>query len=140
MTRFHASSTIQATPEKIWRILTDAPNYPAWNPSVIRIEGRIAQGEQIKVFSTLSPERAFPVTVQEFIPNQKMTWVGGMPLGLFKGVRTFTLTPRPDGSVDFSLEEVFSGLLLPVMGRTLPDMSESFQQYANGLKAAAEKA
>src|ERR671913_123634 len=30
-------------------------------------------------------------------PGQRMTWSGGMPLGLFKGVRTFTLAPGVKG-------------------------------------------
>jgi len=45
------------------------------------------------------------VKVTEFVPGSRMTWSGGMPLGLFKGVRTFTLDPRPDGTA-FALEEV----------------------------------
>ena len=39
---------------------------------------------------------------------------GGMPFGLFKGERTFTLTPR-SGAVEFAMREVFSGLLSPLI-------------------------
>ena len=55
-------------------------------------------GEKIKVVSGANPGRAFPVKVTEFTPGQRMTWTGGMPLGLFKGVRTFTLAPGTDGT------------------------------------------
>ena len=51
-----------------------------------------------------------------------MVWKGGMPLGLFKGERTFTVTPGPDGSVTFSMAELYSGLLEPLIGRTIPDL------------------
>ncbi len=137
---FRAQTQIDASPERIWRILTDAPRYPEWDPTVDRIEGRIAAGEKITAYTKLSPGRAFPVTVSEFEPGRKMTWSSGMPLGLFKGVRTFTLTPRDDGQVDFSLREEFSGPLLALIGRSLPDMNEPFAQFAAGLKSEAERA
>ena len=137
---FSASTTIEASPENIWAILTDAPAFPEWDPGVDRIEGRIAPGEKITAFSKLSPGRAFPVKVSEFVPGRKMTWIGGMPLGLFKGERTFTLTPQGNGSVEFTLREVFSGPLLPLIGRSLPDLTASFEQFAAGLKRRAERA
>lgn len=137
MLEYSASTTIHASPQTIWKILTDAPHYTDWEPTVIRIEGAIAPGEKIKVFSKLSPDRAFPVTVSEFEPGKKMVWSSGMPFGLFKGVRTFTLTPK-NGAVDVQVQEVFSGLLLPLIGRTIPDMTEPFQQFVQGLKGHAE--
>lgn len=139
MKSFNAAINIKASPETIWNILNDAPNYPSWDPGVIRIEGRIALGEKITVHTKLSPNRAFPVKVTEFVPGQRMTWTGGIPLGLFKGVRTFTLTPRSDGSMDFELREIFSGPLLRWIGRTIPDMTQSFNDFAAGLKKRAER-
>lgn len=138
MKSFNAAINIKASRDTIWRILTDAPNYPAWDPGVIRIEGKIAPGEKLTAYSKLSPDRAFPVKVTEFEPGRKMVWSGGMPLGLFKGVRTFTLVPNNDGSTDFTLREEFSGLLLPLIGRTIPDLTKTFHDFAMGLKAHAE--
>ena len=135
---FSATTTIEASPETIWAILIDAPGYPQWDPGVERIEGRIALGEKIKAFTKLTPGRAFPAKVTEFVPGQKMTWAGGMPLGLFKGVRTFTLTPQENGTIYFTLREVFSGPLLPLIGRTIPDLTTTFQEFAEGLKKHAE--
>lgn len=139
MKSFSATTNIKATPEIIWNILTDGANYPAWDPYAIRIEGKIALGEKITAYTKLSPDRAFPVKVTQFLPRQGMTWTGGMPLGLFKGVRTFTLTPKNNGSVDFTVREEFSGPLLPLIGKSLPDMTKPFQEFVAGLKARAER-
>jgi hypothetical protein len=140
MKEFSASTNIEAAPETIWAILTDASKYPEWDPVAERIEGRIAPGETVKAYTKLAPGRAFPAKVTEFEPGRKMTWTGGMPMGLFKGVRTFTLVPKGDGTVDFTLRETFSGPMLPLIGGSLPDMTEPFQGFVAGLKARAEAA
>jgi hypothetical protein len=139
MKSYDATSTIQASQDAIWAILTDAPGYQAWDSGVERVEGRIAPGEKIKVVSKANPGRAFPVKVTEFTPGQRMTWSGGMPLGLFKGVRTFTLSPQSNGSTTFTMREEYTGPLLPLIWRSMPDLGPSFQQFANGLRQRAER-
>ena len=138
MKQFQADATIKATQEAIWAILTDASAYPSFDPYCDKIEGTIAPGQKIKAFSKLSPGRAFPVRVSAFEPGRRMVWSGGMPLGLFKGERTFTLTPGDDGMVHFDMREVFSGPMLALIGKSLPDMTEPFEKFALGLKAKAE--
>lgn len=139
MKSFSVTTSIRATPERIWALLTDAPQYPAWNNTVSKIEGRIALGERITVHAKINPARAFPVKVVEFTPAKRMLWSGGMPLGLFKGERTFTLSPQPDGQVEFFMREEFSGLLSPLIARSIPDLQPAFDQFANDLKQAAQK-
>ena len=60
-----------------------------------------------------------------------------MPLGLFKGERTYLVKPR-EGITHFEMTEAFSGLLAPVFTKAIPDMTESFNLFADCLKAAAE--
>ena len=139
MKSFDASSEINATPERIWAILGDGAHYPDWDSGVLRVEGKIALGETIKVVSGAAPGRTFPVKVSELDPNRSMTWSGGMPLGLFKGVRTFTLTPASDGTTHFQVREEYTGPLLSIMWRSMPDLGPSFAQFAAGLKRRAEQ-
>ena len=139
MKSFEASSEINAAPERIWAILIDGAHYPDWDSGVLRVEGRIAPGETIKVVSGANPGRTFPVKVSEFDPNRSMIWSGGMPLGLFKGVRTFTLTPAGDGTTRFQVREEYTGPLLSMMWRSMPDLGPSFAQFAAGLKRRAEQ-
>ena len=136
---FSATKMIDATPETIWAILTNAAAYPEWDPNADRLEGQIAPGETVTAYTKLSPGRAFPAKVSKFVPGRKMTWSGGMPLGLFKGVRTFTLTPQGEGTTLFTLREEFSGPLLGLIGGSIPDMTQPFEQLALGLKRRAEQ-
>lgn len=137
---YRASSSIEADPGTIWAILTDARAYPEWDNGVVRIEGTIAPGERIKLYSELDPKRGHPIKIVGFEPGRGMTWQGGMPLGLFKGIRTFELKPEAAGVTRFTMEERFSGPLLPLIGRTLPDLGASFEKFAKGLKRRAENA
>jgi hypothetical protein len=134
---YEASATIAAPPDAVWAILTDAPGYRDWDSGVRSVEGTIALGEKIKVVSETNPGRAFPVKVTQLEPGRAMTWSGGMPLGLFKGVRTFALTPE-DGATRFTMREEYSGPLLPLIWRSMPDLQPSFDQFVTGLKARAE--
>ena len=138
MKSYKATITINASPEQIWDILVDASRYPDWDPGMVRVEGRLAQGEKVKFFTKFSPNQAFAVKVTAFEPGKRMVLTGGMPFGLFKSERTHTLTSGTDGHTLFQTEEMFSGLLLPIFGRSLPDLTESFKQFAAGLKKQAE--
>jgi hypothetical protein len=138
MKSFSASTIINASPETIWKILIDASDWPKWNSTVTKVEGKIALGEKITVYAKVNPNRAFALTVSEYIPNERMVWTGGMPLGLFKGERTYTLSPKSDGSVEFAMQEVFSGLLSPLITGSIPDLKPSFDEFAAALKQYAE--
>lgn len=134
---FSATTVIDAPPMAVWTVLTDAERFPTWEPNVTRVEGRIAPGERITVHTALS-DRAFPVTVSTFEPGRQMVWSSAMPLGLFRGARTFRLEPI-DGGTRVTTREVFGGLLLPLIGRTIPDLGPSFEQFAAALKAEVER-
>jgi hypothetical protein len=138
MKAFEASALIEAEPEVIWAILTDAPGYPTWVSGVDRVVGRIAPGEKITVRAQVAPGRAFPVEVIEFSPGRRMVWAGGMPLGLFKGIRTFTLAPQATSTTTFTMREEYSGPLAPLITRSIPDLNPSFERFASGLKRRAE--
>jgi hypothetical protein len=138
MKAFATEISIRATPGRLWLLLTDAPGYTQWNTTVEKVDGKIAPGERVTVHPKINPGRAFPVNVSEFEPSRRMVWTGGMPLGLFQGKRTFTLTPGPDGDVEFSMREEYTGLLAPLIGRSIPDLQPAFDAFASDLKRAAE--
>jgi uncharacterized protein YndB with AHSA1/START domain len=133
---FEATTTIDAPPERVWRILTDGAAYPTWDSGVTRVEGRIADGEQITVHAEVSPGRAFPVRVA-MEPPDAMTWTGGMPLGLFTGTRTFRTAPN-GGGTSLTMREAYTGPLAGLMFRQIPDLSPSFERFVNGVKHRAE--
>ncbi|HTP49663.1 MAG TPA: SRPBCC domain-containing protein [Anaeromyxobacteraceae bacterium] len=128
---------IRASAERVWGLLTDARGFPLWNSTVASIEGEIREGNQLRLHVP-GTDRTMTPRVSGVVPCERMTWTGGFA-PIFKGVRTFALTSRNDGSTDFAMEEHFSGLMLPLVKGSLPDFGPVFERYANDLRAAAER-
>jgi hypothetical protein len=128
--------TIRARAGTLWHLLTSAKDFPRWNSTVTSVEGQIREGERLRV-RVPGTDRVFTPRVSDVVPDQRMTWTGGFS-PVFKGVRTFELRSRPDGSTDFMMEERFSGLLLPLVKRSMPDFGPVFERYASDLKHEAE--
>lgn len=137
MKSFSTTIDIQASAETVWAILTNAARYAEWDPTLIKMEGTIALNQQLTIYSKLAPERAFTPKVITFEAPHRMVWSSGMPFGLFKGERTFVLTPTQNG-VRFLMNEAFTGPMMAMIGSSIPDMTEPFKQFATALKARAE--
>ena len=140
MKEFSANVEIAASPETIWRILTDAAQYPQWDPGIISISGKIALGQPLVIYTKAAPQRAFKPSVTEYDANRRMVWRSGMPLGLFHGARTFMLEPLGGSRVRFTLREEYGGLLLGMIGKSIPDLNPVFSAFAAALKRRAESA
>jgi len=126
---------IASSPENIMRILTDAEGYPDWNSTVVGIEGKIAKDEEIALHVKIS-KRTFKLTVTEFDQPTKMVWQDGN--NVFMGTRTFTLSERDDGSTDYTMKEAFTGSMVPMIAKKLPDFGPDFDAFAADLKKEAE--
>lgn len=130
---------ISAPPDRVWALLADSETWVDWNPTVTRIEGPIRAGGTVELVSTVNPKRTFKLRVTEIDAPNRMVWADGMPLGLFTGTRTYLVEPVGDGSASrFVMTERYTGPLAPLVTRAIPDLSDSFEQFADGLKAGAE--
>lgn len=135
---YRVSRSIDAPPSTVWDLLTDARTYDDWNDAVISIEGPIRQGQSIKLVSVVDPKRTFTLKVTEMCEPSRMVWSDGMPLGLFTGERTYTIADRGDGGSEFTMVEEFTGPLAGLITKAIPDMTDSCNTFAAGLKRAAE--
>ncbi len=135
---YEATSVIAAGPEAVWAVLADGAGWAGWDSGVEAVEGRLAAGETIKIRTKAAPGRVFPVTVTTFEPPVRLRFDGGMPLGLFRGVRTYGLSANPDGGTTFHVREQYTGPLLRLIWRSMPDLGPSFDRFAAGLKVRVE--
>jgi uncharacterized protein YndB with AHSA1/START domain len=134
---YESNSTISATPEAVWAVLADSASWPSWDSGVVKVDGTIAPGAKITIRSSAAADRAFPVKVIEFEPGKRLVFSGGMPLGLFRGVRTYTLSPQGSSTV-FHMREEYTGAMLGAIWKSMPDLQPSFDTFAAGLKKRVE--
>lgn len=123
---------IQASPDTVWGLLTDAQAYPRWNSTVLSLDGTIETGKKIRLVSSLSPERTFTLKVKDIQPHTLLAWGDAM------GTRTFRLSPAEPGGTRFAMTERIGGPLFPLFAGKIPDFDASFTRFAADLKSAAE--
>ena len=145
MLAYESTSQIAASPETVWAVLADTAAWASWDSGVESVDGSVALGAKITIRSKAAPGRAFPVKVTTLDAPQKLVFTGGMPLGLFRGVRTYTLTPKAGGTL-FHMREEYTGAMLGVISKSMPgvisksmpDLQPSFDQFAAGIAKRAE--
>ena len=133
------TAEIAASPERIWKLLTDVDDMVRWNTTLTSMAGTIGPGGSVKMEVPEAPGQVFEIEVTTFTPPSEMVWTQGNPV-FFLGVRTYRLTPQPAGTTRFDVIEVFSGLALPMAASRLPDFKPIFERYAADLKEEAERA
>jgi hypothetical protein len=116
---------IDAPPERVWDVLTDAPSWPAWNEFISSAQGTFSVGQRVllevpRLHAVIRP--SMQLTVLEVDPCRRLRFRLamarlGLP-GLFSAEHTLTLT-REDGVVRLWEDAVFSGLLVPLVSRSL---------------------
>jgi hypothetical protein len=134
---------IDASPERVWRILTDFDAYPQWNPFLTRASGAVRPGERLTVRMQPAGGRAttFRPTVLEATPARRLRWLGRLLVpGIFDGEHSFTLEPLGERRTRLTQQERFRGLLVPVLSRFLERRTlPAFEQMNRALKGRAEQ-
>ncbi|MEL6678754.1 MAG: SRPBCC domain-containing protein [Pseudomonadota bacterium] len=138
MKSYQVTRTIAALPEAIWPVLTDPERLAAPGMGIVSLTGEIRAGARIRLVSEADPKRSFSIRIDEASAPTRMVWSSGLPFGLFRGVRTFTLTPVAGGTA-FDMREVYTGVMLPLIWPSIPDLQPSFDTFATGLAEQVEK-
>lgn len=131
---------INASPARVWEILTDFARFPEWNPLVPEASGELRLGGRLRVRVVAGREMIFRPTVTAFEPQRTLAWRGVTLLGaLFAGEHRFTIEPLTAERVRLVHGEVFTGLLVPVLASTLDrDARPAFEGMNRALKARSE--
>ncbi|MBO0343497.1 SRPBCC domain-containing protein [Flagellimonas profundi] len=131
---------INASPEKIWTVLTHQENYPNWNPFIRKMEGKLSIGERLQVIIQMnnSSKMTFKPIVLELEENQVLTWKGKFLIsGLFDGTHTFELIDNNNGKTTFKQSEIFEGILVRFFN--LENTKKGFERMNERIKQQCEK-
>src|SRR5918999_6279995 len=111
--------TIDASVDKVWRVLSDFPEYSQWNPYIRRMAGSLETGASLSVTRLLPGrgEAATSPTVTLYRPNREIRLLDRPVLpGLLDLEHGLKLEPLGPEQVRFVHWQTTSGLLAPVFG------------------------
>jgi uncharacterized protein YndB with AHSA1/START domain len=136
----HYTTTVRiaAPADVVWAVLTDAGAYGDWNPEIVGIRGRFAHNERItaRVRIGSGAVRTVGLKITAFDPPRRMEWTGGMPFGLFVGVRV--LTVRDVGtSSEFQMDLSMTGPLAGMILKSVGDRQPEVDSFSAALEARA---
>lgn len=133
---------IEASPEKVWAILTNFKDYPKWNPFIKSISGIPIAGHKItaRIEPPGSGGMTFKPRVIVFEPNKEFRWQGHLLVpGLFDGMHRFLIRDNSDGTCTLIQSESFKGILIPLFKKMIENNTiQGFQLMNRKLKELAE--
>ncbi|MGD0680281.1 MAG: SRPBCC domain-containing protein [Polyangiaceae bacterium] len=131
---------IQASPQHVWRVLTDIESYPEWNPFFVKARGDLHEGRSLDL--VMQPvgksQQSFSPTILQIDPERQLVWRGRLwiPM-LFDGTHHFIVEPRAGGGSHFVQYEDFSGIFVPFVG--FEPFRQGWEKMNASLKKRAEE-
>ena len=109
----HHETTVSASPEEVWAVLTDTRRYPEWNPVITSATGRLEQGQVVKYTfrQDESNEYVISATVKKMASARLLNQVGGTP-GILTFNHRYVLDPLPSGT-RITIHEDYKGIFVP---------------------------
>lgn len=136
--QINTSITINASREKIWRILMGFEKYHQWNSFIKSVSGDLKVGNQIMVELQ---GMTFKPVILILNKNTEIKWLGHLWFkGLFDGEHKFKLTDNGNGTTNFEQSEKFTGILVKLFSKKLDrETKKGFETMNKELKLRAEK-
>ena len=96
---FHAEITIEATPEEVWSVLTDARGYAAWNPLLVPLSGEFREGAVVEYRMTQpnGKQSVMSSRVRKVIARKELNQYAGIP-GVLTADHSYRLEPTQGGT------------------------------------------
>ncbi len=141
MHRIAVTTEIAAPVETVWAELTNTAAFPEWNPFIQELTGELALGGRLRVRIAPPGGKAmtFRPTVVVLEPGRRLEWLGRLLLpGIFDGRHRFTLEETETGT-RLTQEETFTGVLVPLLAKTLTKTEDGFREMNEAMKNRAEK-
>ena len=133
---------IQATPDKVWQVLTSLDKYPEWNPFIYHAIGEAEVGKTVDIdFQPDAKGLKLHCIVVTAEPNRELCWKYHFILPiLLRGEHSFTIEPMENNRVRFIDHEIFNGLLVPMQAKDIDtNTKHGFEEMDKALKARAEQ-
>ena len=136
--RFERTIDIDAPPERVWEVLSDAQRWPEWTPTVTRVELLEGDGKGIgsrfRIHQPKLPAAVFVLTAVE--PGRSFTWENG---NFVARARAHHMVEARGAGARATLALDCSGLLGGLMVRMYRKLIREYLDLeAEGLKRRSE--
>ncbi len=137
---------INASPTRVWKILTDFEKHPTWNPFIKKISGKPVKDAKLEVYMP-DPQGGtmvfFPIVLTAE-PNRELRWLGKSEGDVFNGEHRFLIQPIVGGGeeekVHFIQSERFTGSMVGQLESWLDtSLKANFEAMNMALRDRAEK-
>lgn len=130
---------IDASPEQVWTVLTDFPEYPIWNPFIYPVRGTPRPGTLLEI--TLHPETGsvtYEATVVTAVPSRELSWTGQvLSAGIYAITISFTIEPLQGNGARLEAHESGKGMA-PVSWLVGGDIQRGLDQMMKALRNRVE--
>ena len=142
MKELYTEIEIEASPARVWQVLTDLKSFSQWNPFIRSAKGELKVGSQLEVL--IQPPNAsqmmFRPRVLNVETNREFRWLGSILVpGIIDGEHIFTIDHITENKVRFRHVEQFKGILVPFLWKSLDtNTRQGFNEMNVALKNLVE--
>jgi len=143
MKEINTEIIISSTPDEVWEILMDLPNWSKWNPIVNKIEGDLKIGGELSI--TMSDSKGnngkkYKSIIVELDENKRFSFIATMMAKfIFSAERIIQLRATEKGTI-FTQREIYTGLMVSLFWKKLStDATEMLNSMNKALKKEVEK-
>lgn len=132
----HHEISINATPQKVWEVLTDMNAYEEWNPTMKLVNGEVKVGNKVTYQFTQDENNIseIPATVKQIVPNKLLNQAGGIPFVLTYNHK-YILEPE-NGGTKVTIHEDYDGIGVNFWNPK--PVEEAYKRLNEALKVRAE--
>jgi uncharacterized protein YndB with AHSA1/START domain len=136
----HATVTIDAPAEVVWRVVTDGDAYAEWNTFTIGCRTTWEVGTPIVMKVRLLPRLTIRQreTIRANEPGRLIEYGIDLPLGVLRSSRRHVLTPIDAATTRYDSEFLLEGRLAPLVDRVLGTrLRQGFDDMTAGIARRA---
>ncbi len=113
---------IAASPDKVWEILMNLPEWANWNPIITKIEGELKVGSELSITMADekgNPGRNYKSTITAIDEHKRFRFIGKMMAKfMFSADRIIELEESPKGT-RFTQREVYTGIMVSLFWKKM---------------------
>jgi hypothetical protein len=135
-----ASIIINASPEKVWKVLTDFDNLKKWSSSFQGLQGKFEENGNIEIVfkSPFGGESQMNKKLFRFEEGKSFGWTGVFLLGM-SDYHTHILRALSDGRTEFTQTDGLNGGASFLLGKLLEkQMQKEYEVFNQELKQYVE--